>query len=510
MRARPSDVTSSLRCGGSSGPAAPRARPGRSAPLAATALAVGLGALLVLSGCTEESSASADDAAAGGASSAVEGAPAGTTAFVSVGVIPMDRERVLEDRTVLVRDGRIERIGPADEVEVPDGARVAGEGGYLMPGLGEMHAHIPPDGGREWMERVLFLYLANGVTTARGMLGQPVHLQLREDVAAGEVAGPRIYTSGPSLNGNSIPGPDSARRAVRRQHEDGYDFLKIHPGLTLEEYDALVEEARRVGIRWAGHVSHDVGLHHALETGQASIDHLDKYVVALLPDGADYAPEDAGFFGYGLLERVDRSKIPELARATAEAGVWNVPTQSLLESILSRTSPEEMAAAPEVRYMPREVVEGWKEAKARFDADPENTAERAEAYLQLRRDLIRALHEAGAPLLLGSDAPQIFQVPGFSVHDELRLLVESGLSPYEALATGTRNVAAYFGDEAEYGTVSEGKVADLVLLEANPLEDIAATSGIRGVMARGRWLPSDTLERRLDAIAEGDSAAAAE
>jgi imidazolonepropionase-like amidohydrolase len=425
-------------------------------------------------------------------------------AFVGVHVIPMDRERVLEDRTVVVRDGRVEAIGPASEVEVPDAARVVAEGGYLMPGLGEMHAHIPSGDDRTWMEQVLFLYLANGITTARGMLGQPAHLELREDVASGDVPGPRIYTSGPSINGNSIPSPDSARRAVRYQHEAGYDFLKIHPGLTREEYDAVVGEATRVGIRWAGHVSFDVGLHHALETGQATIDHLDRYVEAMIPEGEEISADEVGFFGYGVAGRVDRSRMPDVARATAEAGVWNVPTQSLIEGLLSPESPQDMAQAPEMRYMPDEIVEGWMESKAGFDQNPQNTPERAEAFIQLRRDLILALHEADAPLLLGSDAPQVFQVPGFSAHEELRLMVASGLSPYEALVTGTRNVAEFFGDASEYGTVEEGKVADLVLLEANPLEDITATREIRGVMVQGRWLSSDEIQRRLEAMASGD------
>ena len=424
------------------------------------------------------------------------------TAFVGVDVIPMDRERVLEDRTVLVRHGRIERIGPADEIDVPEDARLAAEGGWLIPGLAEMHAHIPPRGGRDWMERVLFLYVANGVTTARGMLGTPEHLSLRDDVAAGAVLGPRIYTSGPSINGNSIPSPDSARRAVRHQAEAGYDFLKIHPGLTRAEYDALVETAQEVGIRWAGHVSVDVGLHRALETGQATIDHLDKYVEALLPEGADPSAEELGFFGFGVVGRVDRSKIPEVARATAEAGVWNVPTQSLIERILSPESPEAMTEAPGVRYMPDRVVEGWKEAKAQFDARAGNGPERRQAFVQLRRELIGALHAAGAPLLLGSDAPQVFQVPGFSLHDELALMVASGLTPYEALATGTRNVATFFEAEDVYGTVEEGKDADLVLLRANPLEDISATREIEGVMVRGRWLPAREIRRRLEAGAE--------
>lgn len=428
---------------------------------------------------------------------------ADAVAFVGVNVVPMDRERVLEGQTVVVRDGRIAAIGDSADTPVPQGARrIAGHGGYLMPGLTEMHAHIPSPGSeREWgegyVERVLFLYLANGVTTVRGMLGDPSHLALRERTASGELLAPRIVTSGPSFNGYSVRSPADAKGMVLEQKAAGYDFLKLHPGLSRAAFDTIDAVADREGIRYAGHVSDDVGLARALEAGQATVDHLDGYVQALVTG----ATGDPGFFGFDLIHRVDTSEIKALARRTREAGVWNVPTETLLENLAGPEPAEALAARPEMRYMPARVVAQWSEAKRGFRTEPNFSAERAARFLDVRHQLIRSLQEAGAGLLLGSDAPQIFNVPGFAAHRELEVLVEAGLTPFQALATGTRNPAVFFGEASESGTVEVGKRADLVLLERNPLEDVSATSSRRGVMVRGRWLPEEELQRRLEAFA---------
>ncbi len=448
--------------------------------------------------------APADGGPANGEAATVpdQSSPAGSAdviAFVDVHVVPMDAERTLENRTVLVEGERIVRIGPADAVDVPTGATVIDGGGrYLIPGLGEMHAHVPPGG--DDAEEVLFLYLSQGITTARGMLGRPAHLELRDRLSRGDVLGPRLYTSGPSINGNSIPSPDSARRAVRHQKEAGYDFLKIHDaGLAREAYDAMVETAREVGIPWAGHVPADVGLDRALEARQASVDHLDQYTEAIVAEGTDVTT--SFFFGVNLAGYVEDSRIEEVARRTAEAGVWNVPTQSLIENVLLPDDPAEMVARPEMRYMSQETVARWAEQKTGFLENELYSAELARRFVEVRRQMIKALSDAGAPLLLGSDAPQIFQVPGFSILHELRLMVASGLTPYEALRAGTYNVALYFDALDEFGTVEEGKAADLVLIEGNPLDDVANVSRAAGVMVRGRWVPADEIATRLEAIA---------
>ena len=431
-------------------------------------------------------------------------AAADTVAFVNVNVIPMDGDRVLENRTVVVVDGWIVAMGPADRLNPPAGARVIdGRGKYLMPGIAEMHAHIPNPagpGGTDYMEDVLFLYVASGITTIRGMLGQPEHLDLRDDVAGGELLAPRIYTSGPSLNGNSVPNADIARSKVIDQKRAGYDFLKLHPGLSRESYDAIVETADLEEITFAGHVSADVGLERSLEAGQITVDHLDGYAELLVADDV-LISGSGGIFGFNLTESLDDALIPVVAVATKESGVWNVPTQSLMENILSPESGEALAALPEMRYMPPRMVTAWANRKDEFTSDPAYSPEKALRFLEVRRSLIKELQDAGAGLLLGSDAPQIFQVPGFSALHELRIMVEAGLTPYEALSTGTVNVALFLGELDVSGTVEEGKVANLILLDANPLTDISAMSHRSGVMVRGTWVSIEEIEQRLEEIA---------
>ena len=427
------------------------------------------------------------------------------TAFVNVTVIPMDRERVLRNQTVVIRGDRIVEIGPTSSVKVPeDGARVDGRGKYLIPGLAEMHAHIP--GGQasdSVVERTLFLYVAGGITTIRGMLGHPRHLELRARAAlgGGEVLSPTIYAAGPSFNGNSAATPEAAVKMVREQKAAGYDLLKIHPGLKLEVFEALARTAHEVGIRFAGHVPTEVGLARALEAGYWTIEHLDGYVEAMVRDASPVDPAESAMFGLNLGEHLDESKLPELVRATKQAGVWNVPTEILMENLVLARNHEELARRPEMRYVPAATLAEWAGVKGSLLQETGSTAESARRTIEVRRRLIKALHDGGAGLLLGSDAPQMYNVPGFSTHRELEALVASGLTPYQALETGTRNVAVYWGTLAETGTIEAGKRADLVLLDADPLADIRNTTRRAGVMLRGRWLPQAEIQSRLDAVA---------
>lgn len=420
------------------------------------------------------------------------GAQGNATAFIGVNVLPMDKEGVLAGQTVVVTDGKIASIAPAGKAQVPAGAvKIDGTGKYLMPGLGELHAHIPggqaPDAD---IERTLFLYVASGVTTIRGMLGDPRHLVYRERVARGEVLGPRIYTSGPSFNGNTAKTPDAATAMVVEQKKAGYDLLKIHPGVPRDAFDAMAARADALEIPFAGHVPEAVGLMRALEAKYRSIDHLDGYVEALVPNASG-----SQVFGVNLAPQADESRIPALVKATRAAGTWQVPTEILLVNWLSDEDPQAMAKRPEMQYVAPGILTKWIAQKQGFTAKY-SQADR-QRLLALRRKLIKALHDGGVSFALGSDAPQTWNVPGFSAHRELGALVEAGLTPYQALKTGTANVGSYFGTQATVGTVAVGRRADLVLLDANPLTSIANSSRIAGVMVNGQWLSKADIDTRL-------------
>jgi imidazolonepropionase-like amidohydrolase len=425
-----------------------------------------------------------------------------TYAFVNVNVIPMDEERVLENQTVVVSDGRIIAAGPADETDVPENAeQIDGTGQYLMPGLAEMHGHIPGANNRQYAKDVLFLYISNGVTTVRNMAGNPYHIELREKVEEGEVAGPTIFAASPWLNADSVPSSEDAERVVREYYEAGFDHMKMG-SLPLDRYRALADAAHETGLPFAGHIPEEVGLVNALEARQKSIDHYDRYVEFLVPDDAGWDGENPGFFGSAVVHLADEERIPEAVDLTIEAGTWNVPTLSLVEHLESPEAPEEMAQWPEMRYMPQSVIDGWVESKNNFQARDDFQPEAAARLVEIRQKLTKELYDRGAPIALGSDAPQFFNVPGFSIHHEMEMMVAAGLTPYEVLVTGTRNAAAYFDTPDEFGTVQENRRADLILLNANPLDNIANVKDRAGVMVRGAWWPESEIQERLEEIAQ--------
>ncbi len=392
-----------------------------------------------------------------------------------------------------VVDGRIADIGtdlaPGPDTEVVDLA-----GGYLMPGLAEMHAHVPgPEQGTAYRNDVLLLWVANGVTSIRGMLGHPEHLDLRRALAAHEVLGPRLITAGPSFNGDTVTSPDQARRRAREQAAAGYDFLKIHPGLTRAEYDAVADEAARLGIPFGGHVPAEVGLPRAIAAGQRTIDHLDGFMQALVDDDAAAASGGGSLFGLALASSVDLDRLPGLVERLRQAGTWVVPTETLIENFAAADRIPALLERPEIDYLPPALRQRYRDALARASLG----SAAAQRALAVRKRQIAALHEAGVGVLLGSDSPQIFNVPGFSIHRELEAMVTAGLTPREALLTGTAAPARFFGRADDFGTLRPGLAADLVWLRADPTADIAATRDIAGVMVRGRWLDRATLDAGL-------------
>jgi imidazolonepropionase-like amidohydrolase len=406
-----------------------------------------------------------------------------TVVFKNANVIAMTSPKVAEKQTVVVKDGKIDAILQAGAA-IPEGATVVDASGkYLIPGLAEMHGHIPPPNAPgDMLSDVLFMYLANGVTTVRGMLGHEGQLNLREYQKKGELIGPNLYVAGPSLNGKSVNSPEDAVKLVQTQKKEGWDLIKIHPGLTREEYDAAAKAAREAGIRFAGHVPSSVGLMRAIEAGHETFDHIDGYL--------EYTGGDKG--------AIDEKKLAAAVKRSKEAGVWIVPTSALWKVLYNAIPLETLQSYRELRYLPASAVASWSVMYKQRAA--ELTEDQVKTLISNRTKVLRALHEGGVKILMGTDAPQQFSVPGFSLHRELLEMKEAGMSNFEILKSGTVNVGEYFKAKDSFGTIEPGKRADVVLLNANPLEDIANVSKIEGVMVRGRWFSHADIWSRLDKI----------
>jgi imidazolonepropionase-like amidohydrolase len=421
----------------------------------------------------------------------------------------MTGNTVLRRQTVIVRDGRVAQMGATGQVAAPRGATVIdGRGKYLMPGLAEMHAHIPAGNAQQQLiDDILYLYVANGITVIRGMLGAPNQLELRRRTAAGELLGPTILVGAPSLNGNSAPTPDAASRLVREHKAAGYDFLKLHPGLTRAAYDAAVATSREVGITYAGHVSADVGIMHSLASAQSTIDHIDGYL-------EHAAGSSSGNLGTGaaaarVLGNADSTRIHALAVATRAADVWVVPTEYLWENFFSGRTAEEFARLPEMRYVPQSMRDGWANQTRQFAGSVQSanlTAHERARFVAARRLMLRELARTGNRVLMGTDSPQMMNVPGFALGREIRVMRDAGMTSHQILESGTTNVSRYVDrwleGDARFGTVAVGQRADLVLLGGNPLADVGNLERRAGVMVRGRWLPADELRRGLEQIAK--------
>jgi imidazolonepropionase-like amidohydrolase len=419
----------------------------------------------------------------------------------SVNIIPMDKERVIENQDVLIKDGKIMAIENSGKIKHGKNALVIeANGKFLIPGLAEMHAHVPQGDNLEPMKEVLKLFIVNGVTTIRGMLGHPKHLELRDKIQTGEIIGPRFYTSGPSFNGNSVKTPEGGAEMVRQQKQAGYDFLKLHPGLNVEKFDAISKTAKEVNIPFAGHVSFDVRVWRAIDAGYATIDHLDGFIESLVPGIETIKEQDAGPFALYIASKADAKKIPSLTKALSEHNIWVVPTQALADRwFASDKTAAQLSAEPEMKYMDANTLKNWANNKNNLQKNPQYDPVATTEFVQLRRKLIYECNKNGVGLLLGSDAPQVFNVPGFSVHHELRYMVAAGLTPFEALRSGTVNVAKFYNQQ-DAGTIKQGARSDLILLNGNPLKDINQTRNISGVMLNNLWLSKEYIDSELGKI----------
>ncbi|RUO53179.1 amidohydrolase [Pseudidiomarina halophila] len=420
---------------------------------------------------------------------------AADTVVSGVNVITWQNEQatLLEDASIAIQDGQIVAVTPTlNAAMINEFTQVIdGNGGYVLAGFTEMHGHVPAAvdfGGMpsSYADDMLFLYVANGVTTVRGMLGYTDQLQLKQDIAAGKRVGPTLFLAGPSFNDATVESPEQAAARVQEHVAEGWDLLKIHPGLQLEEYRAVAAAARTLGIDFAGHVPVDVGLKVAMEEGQRTIDHLDGYLRYV--DAID--------------RPVTASELAILVELTLQHNMVVVPTQALWATLIGAGDPESLASYAELALVPEQVREAWLAYYPNRGSSYFNV-EHAAVQQNNRRKLLNALYEAGAEIIFGTDAPQLFSVPGYSIHHEIRYMQAAGM-PLEAIYySATAAAGEYFSsyeNAPKLGHVATGYQADFMLLEKNPLVSASALKQPRGVMVRGQWFDRATLDARITEI----------
>lgn len=404
-------------------------------------------------------------------------AEAAPIAFVNVNVIPMDQPRVLDHQTVLVEGNVIIRSGPGREITVPSGAtRIDGNGSaYLLPGLADMHVHI-------WEPDDAALYVINGVTTALHMGGEPVGAiqRVKGIIDSGTIVAPhgffafRLDDEFGFVTGT----PERARNAVDLAYANGYDFIKVYSNLSASEFAAIVSEARKDGMAVVGHGVRAVGLPKALFEGQIMVAHAEEFY----------------YTAFG--NRTDTARIPQVVAATLRSGAYVTANLSAFEAITREWGH------------PEQVTEWLRDERAQFMTpavrtrwlEDRRTREHGDLrpVLSFLRLFTKALQDAGVPLLAGTDSPGAAGVfPGYAIHDELRTLMEAGLSPFQALTAATRTPGEFIHkaipQAQRFGIVAAGYRADLVLVDGNPLGDLQVMRRPRGVMLSGRWFPAEKL-----------------
>ncbi len=431
-----------------------------------------------------------------------------------VTVINPGTSSVQADQTVVITGDRITSVSDAAKFPLPKKAHtrvIDATGQYLIPGLWDMHVHsafgdwFP--GGRDI---ILPLFVANGVTGVRDMGGDiPVLLKWRKEIASGQIIGPRVVISGPMLdaylpNGKlrfpssiAVTTPASAVAAVDSLKKQGVDFIKVQSVISHDAYLAAAAEAHKQGLPIVGHVPDKLRLKEVVEAGQKSIEHLMGIF-----EGCS-TQEDKFINGEGdlklLLTTQDQQRCDSLTRLLVQHQTWQVPTLAWQRGG-TFLDQRDLKHQPLDKYVPaywRDVT--WRrftdEMMPGLLHDP--LALRQE-YFTRNLQMISALHHAGVPFMAGTDAaPGVYIMPGFSLHDELANFVEAGFTPMESLQTATSNPAKFLGMEASLGSVEPGKIADLVLLSANPLEDIHNTRKISAVITHGRLLDRAALDQIL-------------
>ncbi|QPC97907.1 amidohydrolase family protein [Qipengyuania soli] len=432
-------------------------------------------------------------------------------AFLNVDVVDVASGQIIDGRTVLVEDGLIASIGDKDTALPPDARRIDATGKFLAPGLADMHTHT-------WYEDVqLPLDLAFGVTTIREMWGTQSTLDARKKIESGEMLGPRIVTAGAIVDGDPpiwpgsavLADPLKARELVAEQKAAGYDFIKTYDELSPEAFAALVEAAREAGMPIAGHIPLAVPIADAAKAGMKSFEHIGaKYESEILRPEIDrkmmnWRSErfDLGaqlLAGTLSLDAIyDWDKVRSFARTMVAAGVAATPTLAVDFGFLQTASEKEARLQrPSSRFSSEKMRANWREDRWMKELGWDDiTIARLAAFLAGTQRIAAILYEEGVLILAGTDTGNPFMVHGYSIHEELEELRDAGLGNLGAIRAATINPAKFLGEEGQWGEVRLGARADLVLLAANPLDDVSNYYRIDGVVARGHWLDASEIAR---------------
>lgn len=424
---------------------------------------------------------------------------ASSMVFKNISVLDMERGRFLPNQTVVVSGSRIAAIGSNKKVNVPPGALIVeGKDKFLVPGFADMHVHLYTEGD-------ILTYLINGITTVRNMAGDATHLEFKRRIAKEEMIGPRIITAGPVLETGELSHPDnvlltdtvSARREVKRQHKAGYDFVKVYNQMTPDVYRAVVAAAREFKMQVVGHVPLEVGLDGALAARQDSIEHFRGYIQSLVPRSAPVQPTGSFRNRSVAWNYIDDSRIDELVKRTVAAGVWNCPTFVFSVHELSPiVEHNRLLARPEVRLLSLTGAPDRTKNDGYLSNFTESDFAATQQGLNAQFRLLRALDKAGAGLLVGTDS----WLNGYAITDEFEMLVKAGLTPARVLRMATVDAARFLGESSEWGTITVGRRADLVLLDADPLANIANTRRIRALVNNGRLFRREELDALLSTL----------
>jgi imidazolonepropionase-like amidohydrolase len=436
-------------------------------------------------------------------------------ALVGVNVIPMNKEQVLTDQVVLIENGKIRAITDRLKSKLTrDVQTIDAKGKYLIPGLWDMHAHFFYEQGNNvnTCGEELKVMLANGLTTARIECGDSVYLDARKKVENNTWTGPKLYVSSPQFAGSwPWPGkvfaavcttPKEAEAAVRMCKKQGYDEIKITFMVKRDVYDAIIRTAKEENIKVTGHVGPLVKLPAALAAGQ-QIEHMDEFIDMLLPDTSynhGQSVSDLNIWrknAWATVPYLDEKKIPALVQRVKEAGIYVTPTNYFFfSSFADSIGKEQFMQRPDYAYIPTKILEDRWDVREHYwkKAPP---ADSRKKYIDIRKKMTYQLWKAGVPLMAGSDSPEWFLVQGFSIHDELEVFTQAGVSAYGALEAATKNPATYAGAISNKGTIEVGKNADLVLLDQNPLENISNTRSINSVILNGNLYDRKALDQLL-------------